>query len=187
MNAEKHIEKALGLFWNNGVTNTSYADLVRHTGLSRKALYANWADKKELVHDTVRLYREQVLGEIIAALEPPSFSKLEAFWDSMENSINNPEWIGCYLFRSATGELRDDPVIIAVFEKHILTLKSRIEAALTVAKADGDLPETFDADTAAWQAVSILSLMSAFGGQGGYGPNVAALLDAGRRSCGITA
>jgi len=186
MNAEEHVEKALDLFWNHGVADTSYADLVRHTGLSRKALYSVWADKTELVHDTIQLYRGRVLGEIIAILEPPSFSKLGEFWDVMEASINTPEWIGCYLFRSATGELRDDPVIIATFEEYVLSLKNRFETAMTAAKANGDLPEAFDADIAAWQAVSILSLMSTFGGQSGYGTNVKALLDTGRRTCGIT-
>lgn len=185
MKAAEHVEKALVLFWNNGVTDTSYADLVQHTGLSRKALYSVWADKTELVHDTIRLYREQILAGIIATLEPPSFAKLEEFWNTMEHSVNNPEWIGCYLFRSATGELRDDPVIVAVFEEYIRTLKNRFEVAISTAKADGDLPETMDAGLAAWQSVSILSLMSTFGGQSGCGPNVKALLEAGRRSCGI--
>ena len=93
------VEKALGIFWKNGVEATSYRDLVSQTGLSRRALYSNWADKSSLVHETLYLYRAQVLEKIISLLEKPSLQSLVVFWDTMEASIKDPEWTGCYLFR----------------------------------------------------------------------------------------
>ena len=179
------VEKALGVFWKNGVEATSYRDLVAQTGLSRKALYSKWADKSSLVHDTLQLYRERVLESIISLLKTPSMQSLEIFWDTMEASIKDPDWIGCYLFRSASGELREDPVVNKAFNDYIDTLKSNIELSLKAAKLANELPNEIDPATAAWQVVSLLSLMSSFGGQSGYSATVQALIDAGRNTCGI--
>ena len=184
-NLTEHVEKALGIFWKNGVNATSYRDLVAHTGLSRKALYSNWADKSLLVQDTIQFYREQVLENVVSLLEIPSKHSLENFWDVIEISMSDPDWHGCYLFRSATGELRDDPVVIETFDNYIKTLKRRIELSLDAAKSTNELADEINPATAAWQVVSLLSLMSSIGGQSGYCDTVQELLDIGRKTCGI--
>ena len=72
-----------------------------------------------------------------------------------------------------------------VFNDYIKTLKSKIESSLDAAKLASELPDEITPATAAWQAVSLLSLISSFGGQSGYGATVQELMDAGRKTCGI--
>ena len=176
---------ALRLFWQHGADQVSYGDLVAATGLSRKALYGYWPDKAALVRETLRLYRQTVLAAALARLAPPGADALRGFWTDTEAAAQAPGWNGCYLVRSAGGELRHDTAVRALFDAWLAALNQALIDAILAAIRDLPRSRVLDAGAAAWQAVSLVTLASSLGGQRGYDARVAEIFRAGRLACGL--
>jgi TetR/AcrR family transcriptional repressor of nem operon len=179
------LRRAMSLFWEKGVNVTSYPEIVVATGMSRKALYANWADKTALVRDAMAMYRADNLDPMLALMSPAGAAGLERFWDGLGQGIGQPGWSGCFLYRSASGELRNDPVVQKSFHEFVDKLRTTIEACIVAGQSNEELDADIDPDAASWQAVSVLTMISSFGGVSGDGPQVRALLASGRRACGL--
>ncbi|MGR3659590.1 MAG: TetR/AcrR family transcriptional regulator [Paracoccaceae bacterium] len=184
-NLREPLHKAMSLFWEKGVNMTSYPEIVEATGLSRKALYANWADKSALVRDAIALYRVDFLQPFLGILTPPGVQALGNFWNRFEVGIGSDGWSGCFLFRSASGELRHDPVIQETFRNFVAELRANLVACIRAGQQSGDIDAGVNPEMAALQAVSVLSMLSSFGGMSGDGAEARELLVAGRHACGL--
>ncbi len=182
---QQALRKAMGAFWAQGSAATSYPDIVRTTGLSRKALYELWSDKTSLIHDAIALYRAEILQPLLDVLGIPGRAALVEFWDKLDRAAQDENWCGCYLFRSASGDMRADAIVQAAFDDYIRDLVAAIGRCVEAGQAAGEIDASVDAQAGAWQAVGSLSLLSTIGGQGGYDDRAAALLQAGRRSTGV--
>ena len=170
------LRAALDLFWSEGAETTSYPEIVKATGLSRKALYARWTDKHALVVATLEDYRSTVLSEMLAALTAAGPA---AFWDRLEAATRTPGWNGCYLMRTGSGPLRSDPAVAAALSEYL----GALHAAFCAALGGGSLP--VPAELAATQCVALLALVSQRGAAEGPGPTVDTLIEAGRTTCGV--
>lgn len=173
---ERALEAALGLFWAEGAETASYPEIVLATGLSRKALYARWPDKQALVAATLTNYRQTVLAGMLVTLAEQG---PEAFWDRLEAGTRQPGWNGCYLMRTGSGPLRGEPEVAMALADYLSALQEGFRAALR----GRALP--VPVELAATQCVSLLALISQRGAVEGAGPEVAALIAAGRRTCGL--
>jgi AcrR family transcriptional regulator len=171
------LNAALDLFWAEGAETTSYPEIVAATGLSRKALYARWPDKQVLIAATLDSYRRTVLTAMLATLatEGPS-----AFWDRLEAATRTKGWNGCYLMRTGSGALRNEPAVAAAQAEYLGALHDAFCAALRGRNL------AVPADLAALQCVALLTLISQRGAAEGAGPAVAALISAGRVTCGLS-
>ena len=178
------IRRAMALFWSRGAEVASYNEIVEATGLSRKALYALWPEKDALVHDAMALYRQVVLAPLVATLRVGGRKGVEAFWNALERGVRTPGWSGCFLFRSASGALREDSVIAGHFRAHVELLRKEVAKAVMQGIEDGEIA-TIDAETAAWQTVSVAALISTYGAISGNGKPVQKLIAAGRTACGL--
>lgn len=167
---------ALRLFWARGAESAAYGEIVQATGLSRKALYARWPEKQALVEDTLTLYRREVLAGMLETLAGQGAA---AFWDRLEEAAAAPGWCGCYLMRTGAGALRAAPAVRAGLEDYLAELQAGFVRVLA------GLPLPVPAELAATQCVAILALISQRGAVEGYGPEVRALIAAGRRTCGL--
>jgi TetR/AcrR family transcriptional regulator, transcriptional repressor for nem operon len=145
------LEAALKLFWAKGAEVAAYGEIVKATGLSRKALYAHWPDKQTLVAETLALYRREVLAGMIDTLTGQG---VIAFWDRIEAAIRAPGWCGCYLMRTGSGPLRRDTAVSAALVEYLDRLQAAFEAAL----AGQRVP--VEPALAASQCVAILALIS---------------------------
>jgi TetR/AcrR family transcriptional repressor of nem operon len=179
------LASAMRLFWLQGADHGSYGDLVAATGLSRKALYALWPDKATLVRETLALYRQTELAAALARLAPPGAEGLRGYWSAVEGTAQTPGWNGCYLVRSAGGELRHDAAVRAMFDAWLAALNQALLDAILAAIRELPRSRVLDAGAAAWQAVSLVTLASSLGGQRGYDARVAELFRAGRLACGL--
>jgi AcrR family transcriptional regulator len=50
------LDKALGVFWQQGYEGTSLSDLLEATGLTKSSLHAAFGDKENLFHRIVERY-----------------------------------------------------------------------------------------------------------------------------------
>ncbi|GLS36641.1 hypothetical protein GCM10010869_22320 [Mesorhizobium tianshanense] len=179
------VRRALQAFWNRGAEATSYNDIVAATGLSRKALYALWPEKDALVHEAMELYRAEVLGPLVNGLAVGGRAGLEAFWDALTTGVKTPGWAGCFLFRSAGGALRGDPVIARHFDEHVALLRTGITRAMREAQRESATDTKIDTAEAGWQVVAVAALISTYGAMSGNSRTVTALISAGRSACGL--
>lgn len=184
-NLREPLHKALSLFWEKGVKMTSYPELVEVTGLSRKALYANWADKSALVSDAMALYRVDYMKPMLDVLSPPGVQALGNFWNKFEAGIDREAWSGCFMFRSVSGELRHDPVVQDTFRTFIAELRANMLSCICAGQQSGEIDANINPQMAALQTVSVLGMLSCFGGMSGDGVEVRELLVAGRHACGL--
>ena len=182
---QQSLQRAMMLFWRRGAESASYNEIVAATQLSRKALYASWPDKDALVHETLTIYREEVLGALLGSLVPPSRKALIAFWDELDAGVREPDWRGCYLVRSASGALRSDAVVQRLFSDYVGELQARIANAVRAGQQAGEITTAIDPSGAGWQAVGLNTLVSALGAAEGFSPRVAELLRIARAGCGV--
>lgn len=182
---DQALENAMMLFWRQGAEVSSYNDLVAATGLSRKALYKTWPEKHLLVADTLRAYRMQMLPQLTRLLRQGGHGGLVAFWDALDGAAQSEDWRGCYLFRTASGPLRDQDFVREVFDDYIAELGQLFVSEISVAQAEGDIDAGLDPRLASQQAIGLTCLISIIGAQVGYGPQVAELIVAAKRTCGL--
>jgi TetR/AcrR family transcriptional repressor of nem operon len=181
------VQKAMELFWARGAESVSYNDIVEATGLSRKALYGLWPDKGSLVHDALRHYRSTILDGMLASLRQPGRGGLETFWRGMEIGVLRRGWCGCFLFRSASGPLRNDPFVAAAYEDYAGALRRAIGANIAQGQAGGEISAAISPEDAAWKILALNGLISMTGARSGYGAGIAALIRIARVECGLTA
>ncbi|MEQ1899819.1 MAG: TetR/AcrR family transcriptional regulator [Devosia sp.] len=180
------IRQALAVFWRQGAEATSYNDIVAATGLSRKALYGLWPDKGALIHEAMVTYRAEVLAPLVARLDRHGRAGLKGFWDGLSEGVKSHGWCGCFLFRSASGALRADPVVARHFDAHVELLRQGIHRAAAEAIEDRTIGAEIDPATASWQSVAIAGMISTCGAITGNSSSVRSLIAAGRAACGLS-
>ena len=98
------LDRAIGVFWQNGYAGTSLRDLTQATGLSSSALYHRFTDKDGLFVEALRCYADKALVERLAQLSAAS-DPLGAVGDFLDEliamSLADPHHRGCLLVNTA--------------------------------------------------------------------------------------
>ena len=97
------LERAIGVFWQNGYAGTSMRDLTQATCLSSAALYHRFKDKDGLFVEALRRYADEGLVERLARLA--AADPLGAIRDFLNEliaiSLDDPHHRGCLLVNTA--------------------------------------------------------------------------------------
>ncbi|WP_427184000.1 TetR/AcrR family transcriptional regulator [Bordetella bronchialis] len=122
------LEKALGLFWQQGYGNTTMQELAAVTGVQRGSLYNAYGDKDALFLRVFGVYRERYVGQMRAALDKPDLrAALRRFFAfAIESMTTGTPARGCLSTKTALGTENLDESIRAA----IRDLMDEIEAAL---------------------------------------------------------
>ena len=98
------LERAIGVFWQNGYAGTSLRDLTQATGLSSAALYHRFTDKDGLFVEALRRYADEGLVERLARLSATNdpLGAIGDFFDELiAMSLADPHHRGCLLVNTA--------------------------------------------------------------------------------------
>lgn len=101
---ETVLERAIGVFWQNGYAGTSLRDLTQATGLSSAALYHRFTDKDGLFVEALRRYADEGLVERLARLSAAAdpLCAIGVFLDELiAMSLADPQHRGCLLVNTA--------------------------------------------------------------------------------------
>ncbi|ANN68481.1 TetR/AcrR family transcriptional regulator [Bordetella bronchialis] len=122
------LEKALGLFWQQGYGNTTMQELAAVTGVQRGSLYNAYGDKDALFLRVFGVYRERYVGQMRAALDKPDLrAALRRFFAfAIKSMTTGTPARGCLSTKTALGTENLDESIRAA----IRDLMDEIEAAL---------------------------------------------------------
>ena len=162
---EQTLEIAVDLFWKQGVEQTSYADLVLASGLSRKALYRIWPDKSALVLDALRHYVKGLQSCMIEPFAKRGRAGLDAFGRAFVAGSETAEWNGCFLMRSASGPLREDSAIAQLYASYVSSLVTMVAENIRMAHENGEWADEPEPERTGRQFVSLAVMLSVFASQ----------------------
>ncbi|MFF7810950.1 TetR/AcrR family transcriptional regulator [Streptomyces roseolus] len=148
---EAALQAALDLFWARGYEATSMADLVEHLGIGRASLYATFGSKHELYLRAMDRYletRDPGLVEELSAPGPalPAVRALVRRF-AAEATAEELRLTGCFVTNSAAELAPRDPAVARRVELSWEQIETLLYAALTRARAQGELPEGRDPRT----------------------------------------
>lgn len=149
---ETILERAIGVFWQNGYAGTSLRDLTLATGLSSAALYHRFIDKDGLFVEALRRYADEGLVERLARLSAAR-DPLRAIDDFLDEliamSLADPHHRGCLLVNTALDGAAMSDEARTLVRTRLGEVERFFAERLKQAVADGALdPETDIAATA---------------------------------------
>lgn len=136
---EATLDAALDLFWLRGYEATSMADLVAHLGIGRASIYATYGGKHDLYLAALDRYVRSKDADVVELLSQPgpvlpSIRALLQLYASQDEPRR-----GCMVVNSACELLPGDPAVARKVEVSWDTLETALAAALTRARAAGEL------------------------------------------------
>ena len=89
----KILSASAELFGQYGFKTITMDDVARRAGISKKTLYTHFANKQEVVNESVLWYKEEVAGKCDAVLKDTenaidAMVRMMAFMDDMHKNIN---------------------------------------------------------------------------------------------------
>jgi len=141
------IEKTAPLFNMNGFDGTSLADLCRVTGLTKGALYGNFADKEELATEAFRytISKMRSMGSRSMLSQGSYRKKLDSLLTFFVQAVLNPPVRGgCPLLNTAVEADDHRPsmrkVVVEELEKSVKSMTKLLDKG----KESGEFKNNFD-------------------------------------------
>ena len=176
------LDRAMRLFWDKGYADTSMADLVEATGVSRYGFYTEFGDKDALFEMCVAHYARTVIARGLGPLEAPEagLEEIEAYFESLGRTVQTGSRRGCLIGNTATGGPVPTESVTAQIEHHYARMRAAYRNALANAARDGDI--TGDPDELADYLVGVVNGCLASLRAGVPDASIQAFLDRARQS-----
>ncbi|GHC50229.1 TetR/AcrR family transcriptional regulator [Streptomyces flavofungini] len=161
------LRAALDLFWSRGYEATSMADLVEHLGIGRASIYATFGNKRELYLKAMDRYTELndplLLDEL--SRPGPALPGIRALFDRFvaESSAPDSRLAGCFVTNTAAELAPHDPAADRRVELNWEQIETLLHAALTRARAQGEIPADRDPRALARMLLVLLQGMRVVG------------------------
>lgn len=139
--ADAVLDAAMELFWNRGYEATSVADLVERLGIGRASLYASFGSKHDLYLRALDRYVQRRDPAIVEELSQPG-PVLPAVRQLVRRYADQPAASGqrgCMVVSAALELMPHDAQVARRVEGSWFTLRVALTAALTRARAQGEL------------------------------------------------
>lgn len=159
------LDAALERFWEHGFDATSMQDLCRAMDLRPGSVYAAFGSKRDLFVAALRRYGETVSAEAVARVNgaPSGVRGLRDYFAHLVDAMvdDRRRW-GCLVTNSVVEFAGRDPELAGMFQVHLANLRTSFAAALTRARADGELrpsagPDSADLLVAVVQGMNIMA------------------------------
>ena len=141
------LHRALELFWERGYEATSMADLVEHLGIARASIYATFGDKHTLYLRALARYTQTRDPDPVEMLSQPGpvLPAVRALVEAYAaESLRDERRRGCMVVNTAVELMSRDPQAARQVEASWDTLETALTAALTRARAQGEIPAAKD-------------------------------------------
>jgi TetR/AcrR family transcriptional repressor of nem operon len=134
------VEKAMGVFWQNGYKATSVSDIVRETGLNTASMYKEFGDKSGLFLETLEYYRGHVIGPRYQVLvNNPNMAGVETFLMNVMTGAARMEYKGCLMMNHLAQKHVISSDAATKVGEFCAEIESLVETALRNAQSDGDI------------------------------------------------
>lgn len=140
------------LFWDKGYEETSMADLVKATGVSRYGFYTEFGDKHDLFLKCVDRYADTAIKQTLSPLEEENASlpELRAYFERFVASAQSGQpQRGCLIGNTAMSMMNVDDAMAARIERHYTRMRAAFVNALNNAVRRGELAADEDVEALA--------------------------------------
>jgi TetR/AcrR family transcriptional repressor of nem operon len=172
---DRVLDDAMSLFWQRGFEATSMADLVDGLGIARASLYATFGDKHSLYLRALDRYverRDPAVVERLAAPGSPLAAVGKFVADYAAEITADEQHRGCLVVNAAVERLPGDDDVARRVRSSWQTLEVALTAALSRARAEGELAKDADPRALARFAVVVLQGLRVVGKADPGGPLV---------------
>jgi TetR/AcrR family transcriptional regulator, copper-responsive repressor len=76
---EEILPKALAVFWEKGLSETTVQDIERATGVNKSGLYSEFKNKEDIFLASLQYYLENRGGEPVLSAEPRGWDNIQRF------------------------------------------------------------------------------------------------------------
>ena len=147
--ATEKLERARSLFHERGFSATSIADLVKHLGINRKSMYAEFGGKQTLFEVALELHDNVAVARDFGPLETPlaGTSEIRTLLASLGAAASGP-WagLGCLLCNTASERAANDSNSREHVRAYIERISAAFRNALENARAVGDVESSVDVE-----------------------------------------
>lgn len=159
------LQRAMELFWRKGYEATSMADLVEHLEVGRASIYATFGSKRDLYLKAFDRYMENGVDFAGLLSQPgPALPAIRALIERFAaDSIADRQHRGCFVINTAIELAPHDPALARKVASNWDFVENMLFAALTRARAQGELPEDRDPRAMARFLLTVLQGMRMIG------------------------
>jgi TetR/AcrR family transcriptional repressor of nem operon len=156
------IERAMGVFWSSGYNGASLPDLLEATNLSRGSLYAAFGDKHGLFLRALDRYIDAALTRLDTELDPRK-NALAGLRVCLAGYVERASGVagkrGCLVVATAMELAGHDIEVEQRIRRFFKAMETRLTAALTRARAAGELVDDAEPATVARLLVCLVEGM----------------------------
>ena len=144
---DKAVEAAMLLFWEKGYTDTSMADLLKATGLTKGSFYNAFGSKYDLFVKALLKYdlenRCIILQELMAMDSP--IKSIETFLNSLvDESAGDTNKKGCFIVNTAVDLGAHKEEIRQIITKGLGEVEAFFRQMIELGQAKKDIPKSVD-------------------------------------------
>lgn len=173
-NTEEALQQALEVFRRKGYAESSLADLLQATGLSKSSLYATFGNKHALFLRAFDRYREQRAQIVMRHLrQEPAGAGILAYFRCLLAEGEAADSAPCMLLRQTVELAGVDEAVRMRVHADFSVLTAALRSAIARGQADGSITSPVPADRLA-QALTVAVLGMMLLGRTGLGPQAAA-------------
>jgi TetR/AcrR family transcriptional repressor of nem operon len=152
------LHRAMQIFWLKGYEETSMADLVEATGVSRYGFYNEFGDKHDLYLKCIDHYANTVIDNALSPMERPSSSlpEIRGYFNQFLAVMASEEPnMGCLIGNTAMSYPALDDALAQRITRHFTRMRAAFLNALQNAIQQGDLPADEDTEALADYLVGV--------------------------------
>src|ERR671933_154038 len=152
------IEKAAPIFNQKGMAGTSISDIMEATKLAKGGVYGNFDSKDEICLEVFNYLLKRLSSEIdgYSLEEATAKGKLFALLDYYRDNLLRSDFGGCPILNFGVEADDTNPAIKQRVNQSIKAMQSRISNLIIQGISNGEFKDTFDAETFAVKAFTIL-------------------------------
>ncbi|MFI9391248.1 TetR/AcrR family transcriptional regulator [Streptomyces bauhiniae] len=177
------LDIAMNLFWRQGYTGTSIADLTAAMGINPPSLYATFGNKRALFEEALSRYeneRSRTLTESMA--EPTARQAVLKFLTGTAKAATLPDRpAGCLTVQGGLACGGEDGEIVQLLAASRARTRQALHDRLSQAVTDGDLPPSTDCAALARCVVATAEGLNVEASAGATYPELAAAAEVGAR------
>ena len=137
---DKVLDALQDVFWEHGYEGTSYADIMKATGLQKGSLYAAFGDKRSLYYQAIGRYDQTNVRDGVAMLRDaalPGKDRIALLMQSLVDAAQTQRgrW-GCLLCNAAIDQAPFDPKTEEIVSASMNRIKKGIKFALKGTKGE---------------------------------------------------
>ena len=139
------LQTAAEVLAERGYTETTLAELIARSGLTKGAFYFHFSSKEQLALAVIEEKQRQWIDSVVQVIgdEPCAFDQLRAVAAALVNVHRDPS---AFSVSRLTRDLARVANVSDVVRDHMRTWLGLVAGLIRQAQAEGDLPETVDAD-----------------------------------------